>query len=105
MAVKMNARVKRLIAGIPASKKDQALVLADNVIAMEDKLDETRAKIWGMDVVIPYDNGGGQKGLRDNPAYKSYERLLSSYERTLQQLDAMREPESAPRYGLPAWLA
>jgi hypothetical protein len=29
--------------------------------------------------VVAYDNGGGQKGIRENPLFKGYENLWRSY--------------------------
>lgn len=41
------------------------------------------ARIPDEDLVIDYDNGGGQAGVRENPFYPAYERLLASYTRAL----------------------
>lgn len=51
----------------------------DNVSWMRVKLDDTREAIKNSGVVIAYDNGGGQKGLRENPLYKGYASLWKSY--------------------------
>ena len=95
MAAKQDPRVRLLLNGIPRSKRKQANSLAEHAIAIEDKLRDTREKIWGMDVVIPYDNGGGQKGLRENPAYRAYASLLSSYQKVLNQLDGLNEEDKS----------
>ena len=50
-----------------------------NTAWMKAKLDDTREAIKNSNVVIPYDNGGGQKGLRENPLFKGYESLWKSY--------------------------
>lgn len=50
-----------------------------NTAWMKAKLDDTRESIKHSQVAIPYDNGGGQKGLRENPLYKGYEALWKSY--------------------------
>lgn len=50
-----------------------------NTAWMKAKLDDTREAIKSSGVVIPYDNGGGQKGLRESPLYKGYESLWKSY--------------------------
>ena len=46
---------------------------------MKARLDEARNAITGTTVAIPYDNGGGQKGIRENPAFKGYEALWKAY--------------------------
>ena len=51
----------------------------ENVSWMKVKLDKTREAIKTSSVVIPYDNGGGQKGIRENPLFKGYESLWKSY--------------------------
>lgn len=50
-----------------------------NVAWMRLKLDETRKAIANSTVAIPYDNGGGQTGIRENPVFKGYESLYKSY--------------------------
>lgn len=74
------------------------IALLDDVIVntayMKIKLDDTRAKINNTSVVIPYDNGGGQTGIRENPLFKGYESLFKSYMSGLSKiLDAL--PQSA----------
>lgn len=51
----------------------------ENTAWMKVKLDEAREAVKTSNVVIPYDNGGGQKGLRENPLFKGYEALWKSY--------------------------
>ena len=53
--------------------------IIENVAWMKEKLDDAREKIATSSVVIPYDNGGGQSGIRENPLYKGYEALWKSY--------------------------
>lgn len=53
--------------------------IIENVAWMKIKLDDAREKIASSSVVIPYDNGGGQSGIRENPLYKGYEALWKSY--------------------------
>lgn len=53
--------------------------IIENVAWMKIKLDDARDKIASSSVVIPYDNGGGQSGIRENPLFKGYESLWKSY--------------------------
>lgn len=53
--------------------------IIENVSWMRAKLDDARELIKNSNVAIPYDNGGGQKGIRENPAFKGYEALWKSY--------------------------
>lgn len=66
-------------AGVSDHKKKVLKPIIENTAWMKAKLDDTRTLIQKTDVVVPYDNGGGQKGLRENPAFKGYEKLFSSY--------------------------
>ena len=58
----------------------------ENVAWMRIKLEEARRDIKNSKVVIKYDNGGGQSGLRENPLYKGYESLWKSYISGLSKL-------------------
>lgn len=58
---------------------------------MRDRLGKTREALADADVVIPYDNGGGQTGLRANPAYSEYEKLLKAYQKALTLYDELAE--------------
>ncbi len=50
-----------------------------NTAWMKAKLDDAREAIKNSNIVISYDNGGGQKGIRENPLFKGYESLWRSY--------------------------
>lgn len=50
-----------------------------NTAWMKAKLDDARDLIKNSQIAIPYDNGGGQKGVRENPIFKGYESLWKSY--------------------------
>lgn len=53
---------------------------------MRAKLSETSKLMMAEDVVIPYDNGGGQSGIRRNPVFDGYESLLKTYNSTIRVL-------------------
>lgn len=88
----------------PDRMRDRAETLASEVLFMEEKLAETRAKMGGTDLVVAYDNGGGQTGIRKNPVYDAYNALLKSYIAAIDALGrivgvavepAQAEPEPA----------
>lgn len=63
-----------------SDKRIKALqTVIENTAWMKVKLDDAREAVKNSNVVIPYDNGGGQKGLRENPLFKGYESLWKSY--------------------------
>lgn len=63
--------------------KDEMLDALDptikNLSTMSDRLETLRKIIEIEPAIIEYDNGGGQKGKRENPSYKAYEALWKSY--------------------------
>lgn len=62
---------------------DKRMKLLEPIIAntawMKVKLDDARDAVKNSSIAITYDNGGGQKGIRENPLFKGYESLWKSY--------------------------
>ena len=83
-------RAKILVSGVH-TLHDEALELAESVVFMSDKLKESREAMKNEPLVIPYDNGGGQSGIRENPHYVAYERLVGTYTKSLRQLTEIVE--------------
>lgn len=70
----------------------------ENTAWMKVKLDDAREQIRNTSVAIPYDNGGGQTGIRENPLFKGYENLFKSYMSGIKQiLDVLPKQEAAVR--------
>ena len=77
-------------------KKIKALdTVIQNTAWMKVKLDDAREKIGGSSVAIPYDNGGGQTGIRENPLFKGYESLWKSYMGGMERILACLPQEPA----------
>ena len=66
-----------------------------NTAWMKAKLDDAREVIKNSNVVIPYDNGGGQTGIRENPVFKGYESLLKAYMNGMERILACLPQEIA----------
>ena len=66
-------------AKISAYKMKVYLPVVENVATMKVKLDELKDQIVYEDILIEYDNGGGQKGIRENPIFKRYESLFKTF--------------------------
>lgn len=66
-------------AEVPQQQRDVLEVVMDNLAWQRVKLDETRDLIKGSQVVIAYNNGGGQSGVRENPIFKGYYNLWRAY--------------------------
>lgn len=65
--------------GITDRKIKMLQPVIENTAWMKVKLDEAREVVRDSSVVISYDNGGGQTGIRENPIFKGYEALWKSY--------------------------
>lgn len=72
--------------GVDAEKIDALAPVFDSVCWMQIKLEDARADIAEDGLTAEYDNGGGQTGIRENPAFKAYEALWKSYCAGLQIL-------------------
>ena len=83
------SRAEAICASLPEPTRARAVELAENVLWMESKLANAREVIGKSSVAIPYDNGGGQRGIRKNPAFDGYNSLMSSYTKALKQLCEM----------------
>ena len=74
-------RILDLLEEIGISDKRMKLLrpIVQNTAWMKAKLDDAREAIKNSNIVITYDNGGGQRGIRENPLFKGYESLWRSY--------------------------
>lgn len=79
--MKEHKRLEALLskADVPKQKRDVLAPVIDNLAWQRIKLDETRELMQNTAVVIPYNNGGGQEGLRENPIFKAYINLFRAY--------------------------
>lgn len=92
----MSNKAEEICAGVH-TLHDEALELAESVVFMAKKLEESRAIMEGEPLVIDYDNGGGQCGIRENPHYTAYEHLLTAYGKSLRQLTEIVEKGAPSR--------
>ena len=89
MADDVRGRAEAMCSGVLEASRERAVELAENVLWMEAKLADARRVIGKSSVAIPYDNGGGQMGIRKNPAFDGYNSLMNSYTKALKQLCEM----------------
>lgn len=66
-------------ANVPEQHREVLAPVVDNLAWMKVKLEDTRVQIKNSGVAIPYDNGGGQSGIRESPLFKGYYNLWKSY--------------------------
>lgn len=81
MADDEKQRINSILATFKVDENRRKLLepVIENTAWMKAKLDETRVAIKASKVAIAYDNGGGQKGIRENPLFKGYSALWKSY--------------------------
>ena len=74
-------RLKRLLkaADVEDWKIQTLQQVIENTAWMSVKLEDTRQEIREAEVTVPYDNGGGQSGVRQNPIFQGYESLWKAY--------------------------
>lgn len=80
-------------AGISDRRMQTLAPIIENVSWMRAKLDDSRQLIKNSNIVVPYDNGGGQKGIRENPAFKGYESLWKAYMQGMNRILDTLPPE------------
>ena len=59
--------------------------LQDSAEFMRKKLIEARKAMKELPIVMPSDRG--DQAIQENPAFQAYEKLIKSYQATLQQID------------------
>lgn len=60
-----------------------------NLATMADKLDEIAEQLPEAPLTVEYENGEHQRGVRENPIFKTYENLYSSYQNGMNKIIKM----------------
>lgn len=96
-AVKEKERLTTLLlnCGVSDVRMDALEPVIENTAWMKVKLDDAREAIKGSSVAIPYDNGGGQTGIRENPLFKGYSALWKTYISGMNMILECLPPEEA----------
>lgn len=66
-------------AGVPEKKREALSPVIFQMAIQRAKLEDAAAQLPEEDLTIPFDNGGGQTGVRENPFYKAYIALWRAY--------------------------
>jgi hypothetical protein len=88
--IKPNKKAEMLVSGITVMH-DEALELAEAVLFMAMKLEEARKELVFEPLTVSYDYGSGQTGIKENPKFTAYEKMLSSFTKSLKELSAIIE--------------
>lgn len=81
------------------ARRDLVMPVATEVAWLERRLSATRLDLAGQGVTVAYDNGGGQSGIRRNPAFEGYHALLKSYVLALRALRDLAAGEAGGSEG------
>ena len=94
-AAQERERITRILKEADVSERRISALkpVIENVSWMRAKLDDSRQLIKHSNIVVPYDNGGGQKGIRENPAFKGYEALWKAYMQGMNRILDTLPPE------------
>ncbi len=71
----------------------------DNVAFLKVTLDDLREMLLTEEILVEYDNGGGQKGIKENPLYKEYTTLFGNFMKGMDKILAPMpdtDPEANP---------
>lgn len=82
--LEVSAEEKRLYklldrANVTEQQKEALAPVVGAMAWQRIKLQDTQRLMQNMQVAIPYDNGGGQSGIRQNPVFKGYTELWRAY--------------------------
>ena len=72
------------------AKNADLAALEKQAAFMRKKLDAHMWILEEAELVVEYDNGGGQSGTRENPEWTAYEKLLKAYHATLRAISAQQ---------------
>lgn len=96
-AKKEQTKLKSVLNSYKVNKQKLKVMMPiiENVAWMKVKLEDARELIRDADIVVEYDNGGGQRGIRENPLFKGYESLWKSYISGMNQIMDVLPEEKA----------
>ena len=102
-AAQERERITRILKEADVSERRISALkpVIENVSWMRAKLDDSRQLIKHSNIVVPYDNGGGQKGIRENPAFKGYEALWKAYMQGMNRILDTLPPEEIQEAAVP----
>lgn len=62
---------------------DEKKLIKEQLQQMAARIQLEGQRISEESLIVDYDNGGGQSGVRENPFYPAYEKLINTYIKTL----------------------
>lgn len=88
-------KIKKILKDSGVSQANIKLLgsIIKNSAWMQVKLDDAMELIKNSSIAMPYNNGGGQKGIRENPLFRGYEALWKSYMAGMDKIISMLPEE------------
>lgn len=74
---------------LPPERRRAVMPLLQNIAFYRVKLDEARRMLLYEDLWTDYDNGGGQSGIREHPGFIAYNKMFTTFSRSVNQLADM----------------
>ncbi len=85
------SKAEQICANVNADIKDQAITLANAVLAMQDKIDQQIPVYEKMPLAQQVTVGTGEKMLRQNPAVQEFRATVRDYAAALNNLQDILE--------------
>ena len=82
-------RLSALFVGLDETRKALVKKLIDQAAFMSVTLQKLQEDIAENGAVMPYDNGGGQTGVRKNPSAELYTVMSKNYAAVIRQLESL----------------
>ena len=78
-------------------RKKHVTELEQTAEILRIKVEEARKQLKNEPLTMEYNNGGGQSGVRENPAFPAFEKLLKSYQAVITQLESLAKEEQTEK--------
>ena len=79
------------------SKKNHIEELEKTAEFLRLEIQTARKELEGQPLAVEYDHGGGQCGVRENPAFTAFAKILKSYQSVLTQLDTLSKADQSEK--------
>ena len=90
-------RLERLLERVPEDRRTALKPACADIGWMRAHLNKAREEIGEESLTVEYDNGGGQSGIRENPAFRAYESLWKAYMAGMDRILAALPEEDAEK--------
>lgn len=97
------AELEPMVSSLSDDVRPLAQSLATNIARLSVTMDVCWADYSGRGAVVKYDNGGGQSGVRENPAYGAYIKASREFGAAVGKLVQMVGPGTVAADSLTEW--